>query len=227
MKWLIPLALLALTACSDGAPQVSVATQIAGGDLVYAAPLLATATRDFFGGGSGGGSGGLGGGLGSGLGGGVFGNLDGVVMRGAPPAIASVTVTRADPLAGLVLRSQLGVEYAQLDATLPNGLGVLTDPMQVAMWQRALRAQVTAGQSLALNGGWRFDFAAGVGWVQYIADGHIRSALIDLRPSTAGGVPYGILDAGLTPARGPGLTAGLLLYPYGRAELRLGLSQAF
>lgn len=222
MKWLLPLTLLALTACSDGAPQVSVATQMAGGDLVYAAPLLATATGDFFGGGSG--TGGLGTG---GMGGGVFGHLDGVVMRGAPPAVASLTLTRADPVAGVVLRSQLGVEYAQLDATLPNGLGVLTDPMQVTMWQRALRAQVTAGQSLALKGGWRFDYAAGLGWVQYIADGHIRSALLDLRPTTAGGLPYGLLDAGLTPARGPGLTAGLLLYPHGGAELRLGLAQAF
>ena len=219
MKRTLALALLALSACDDGHTRVAVAGQATGGALVYAAPTLISAKRDFFGtvdtgGGSGGGDG-------------VFGDLDGVVMRGSVPSVVAVTTTRTDRVAGIVLRSQLGAEYGELDASLPNGLGILTDPIRVTMWQRAVRAQLTAGQSVDVGRGWQIDYGAGLGWVQYAADGYFRSALLDLRSDSAGGVPYAVLNAGLTPPRWPAMTAGLMVYPNGGTELRLGLEQSF
>lgn len=223
MKWPLPLVLLALSACDDGQTHMSVTGQVSGGVPVYAAPMLDAAKRDFFGGGAGTGGGSMGGGTG----GGTFGDLDGVVMRGRAPSVVAVTVTRSDPVAGLTLRSQIGAEYGELDASLPEGLGILTDPMRVTMWQRALRVQLTAGQRLGLGHGWRADYAAGFGWVQFAADGHFRSALIDLRSDSTGGVPYAVFAAGVIPPRGPQVTAGLLIYSGARAEFRLGLAQNF
>lgn len=221
MRYVFLIPILALAACSDGRTQVALSGQMAGGALVYATPTVIAAKRDFFGTDPGGGPD-------DGSGGSVlFGDVDGVVVRGTVPSVSGVAVTRRDRVAGVELRSQIAAEYGELDASLPDGLGILTDPIRVTMWQRSLRAQVTAGKSQPLGNGWQVDYAAGLGWVQYAATGYFRSALLDLRSHSTGGVPYAVLDASLTPPRGPGLLAGVMVYPSGTAELRLGLAQSF
>ena len=213
-------ALLALAACTAGQTSLAVQGQATGGQLAYGAPTLADAKRGFFGdpGGSGGGNG-----SNSLLGGG-----DTVVLHGAPPTVTALTLTRSNDLGGgIVLEGTALAGFHHLSGTLPNGFGVLTDPIQIDMWAQSLSLQMVLGQSRALPAGWQLEYGAGLGVSYVSAATHLQSALLDVRGHSAQTLPYAMAETRLSGRKGPALLGSLwVFYPSG-TELRLGLEQAF
>lgn len=237
MKYASPAFCLVLAACLPGGSPagrttVTLSTQAAGGQLAYGAPTLAAAKRAFFGPGSpdDGGAGGGGSGTGGTGGGGddLLGPGDSVTLHGPPPSVVQVTLTRTQPLGGdTVLRSSVMAGYQHLHGTLPDGFGVLTDPMDIRIWAQSLGAQVTLGRSVALTDNLRIDYDAGLGVTRLNAATHLQSALIDLRGSSHQVLPYAVAEARLSGQTGPTLSGSLWAFRPGAAELRLGLEQAF
>lgn len=213
------LATLCLSACSGGEVGWEVSEQAAGGQVSYVGPTLAQARRDFFGGdASGGGGGSLGG----------FGLDEAVTLRGAPPSVTAISLTRKDAMGrGWHMRSALTLSHAEAQASLPEGLGVLTDPMQVDMWAGAVQVQVTLGRSQALAQDWTLDYSAGLGLQQIAARSHLQSALIDLRSRVDLTQPYMTASGRLANGHGTGLTGDVMVFQTGGAEYRLGLVQSF
>lgn len=212
--------LLCLAACSDGKISVQLAEHAAAGQVSYADPALRQARRDFFGE-----SDGVGGADG---GGGGFGLKERVEVRGAPPTVTALSVTRRDDMGrGWSLRSSLTVAHAGIRATLPEGLGVLTDPMRVEIRAETAQVQLSVGRSTVLPAGWVLDYGAGLGLQQVAARAHMRSALIDLVSHTDLTQPYAEVYGRVISRRSIGLSAGLMLFQQGEQEYRMGIFQEF
>ena len=231
----VPLAVvLALCGCAGAPPVLTLSAQGVAGQLAYGAPTLADAKRRFFG------DDGAQGGAGGGTGGGGTDLLSGaapVTLQGLPPGVIALTLQRRDDLGGVTLTSSLQAGYHHLRGTLPQGIGVLTDPLQIQIWGQSLTAQVVATQSAALPYGMLVEYGAGVGLAQVNAATHLQSALLDLRGRSRQTLPYATLQARLTGSTGSEpfgtdlLTLGLLVevlhFQSGATELRLGVAQSF
>ena len=222
------LAALCLSACSGGELGLELSGQAAAGQVSYVGPTLAQARRDFFGDDDGAGSGpGSGAGEGGGAAGG-FGLDEAVNLRAAPPSVTAVSVTQRGKLGqGWHLRSALTLAHDQALASLPEGLGVLTDPMQVEISAEAAAVQVTLGRRQDLSRLWSLDYAAGLGLQHVATKAHLQSALIDLRTRVNLTQPYAVVSGRLAHAAGFGLTGDVMVFQTGAAEYRLGLVQAF
>ena len=222
MKPMLLVVLMALSGCSGAPLRLDLSAQAAGGQLSYGAPTLAAAKRVFFGTGStSGGSGGDGGGD-------LLSPQDPVTLHGLPPTVTQLTLSRQDDLGGgMVLRSSAMAGYQHLRGTLPQGFGVLTDPMQIEIWARSLGLQMTLGAARPLPLGLHLDYAAGLGVAQSGAATHLQSALIDLRGESRQILPYVLAEARLTGSTGPSILASLLVLRSGATEVRLGVAQSF
>jgi hypothetical protein len=207
------LALIAcLSACSD-TTRLEVSEQAALGQIGHVATTLGQARRDFLGGG--------------GPLGGSFSTIP-VDYSGGGSLTGTVAVVRSDDLtSGLHLRSSLYAEHSTVRARLPDGLGVFTDPMQVAMWANGVGAELALGRSTTLPDGHKLTYAAGLGLTRVQSSVHLQSALIDLRATTLVTLPYASMSAQFAPVRGPDLHAGLRAFSADQVEVRLGLVQSW
>lgn len=220
MKRMVLMVMLCLPSCS-GQSRVAVQAQAAGGQLAYGAPTLAAAKRAFFGpdqgsGGSGGGSDGL------------ISPQDPVDLHGLPPTTTALTLTQQSDLGGgTYLRMAASLGYQHLRGTLPDGFGILTDPLQIEIWAQSLALQMTLGQTRPLPHGLQVDYAAGLGLTRLQAATHLQSALIDLRGRSLQVLPYALIEARMAGQTGPAFLGSLHVFPAQATELRLGLEQAF
>lgn len=225
MKTLAPVALLALccavTGCNDPALRLHLSTQAAGGQLAYGAPTLAAAKRGFFGEDEGG-EGDIGGGTSD-----LLSPADPVALQGNPPTVTQLALSRANDIGGVTLTTSLQAGYQHLHGTLPQGFGMLTDPIDLQMWARSVGVEMTLGRAMALPGGLRLHYAAGAGVAQVTAATHLQSALLDLRGHSRQTLPYALLQARLGGSAGPSVQGDLMLFQSGARELRLGLMQSF
>jgi hypothetical protein len=212
--------LLCLAACSDDHISLQLAEHAAAGQVSYVGPALRQAKRDFFGE-----SGGAGGAAG---GGGGFGLEERVEVRGAPPTVTALSLTRRDDIGrGWDLRSSLTVAHAGIQARLPEGLGVLTDPMRVEIRAEAVQMELSVGRAQVLPAGWVLDYGAGLGLQQIAARADVRSALINLVSHTDLTQPYALVHGRVTSPQDIGLSAGLMLFKDGGPEYRVGIFQQF
>ena len=213
-------------------PTLTLSVQGVAGELAYGAPTLADARRRFFGDDTGSGGGGGGGG-----GSGLLSGADPVTLQGLPPTVTALTLQRRDDLGGVTLTSSLQAGYHHMRGTLPQGIGVLTDPLQIEIRGQSLAAQVVASRTAALPYGLRLDYGAGIGLVQVSAAMRLQSALLDLRGRSHQTLPYAMVQARLTGSTGPdrfmrepsglGLLAEVLHFQSGATEARLGVAQSF
>ena len=146
---------------------------------------------------------------------------------GAAGAIAVAVIHRSNLGRGLQLNSRLFAEHSELSTTLPEGIGVLTDPLRVKIWADGVGGEVSLGHGVVLPGGGRVDYAAGLGLAWVAARVHLQSALIDRPSQRAITLPYLLVSGRYDPRRGPTLVGEMRVYDLGQAELRLGLVQAF
>jgi hypothetical protein len=230
---------LTLVACDDGQTRMALQVQGVGGQLAYGAPTLDAAKRSFFGddtslGGDGDGGSDGGSSDGGGSDGGAFvGNdlIDSdnpVTLLGSLPSVTGLTVTRVDDLGGGVsLRSSAIASYQRLQGWLPNGLGVLTDPLHVDMWAQSVGVQMTLAQRRYLLGDMHLDYGVGLGVSRLSAATHLQSALIDLRGRSLQSLPYAVAESRLAIGTGPAWLGSLFVFSSGATELRLGMEQEF
>ena len=212
---------LFLIACAGADLNPSVTVQATAGQLAYVAPALTQARDNFLG--TGGGSGGSGGGSPGG-----FGLDEPVSIGGAIPTRTAVTLSRQDDLpAGLHLRSSFALSHDALGATLPQGLGVLTDPITAQIWADMVTAEVTLGRSTPLGRSGVLDLAAGLGLQHGLARAHLQSALIDLTSQVVVTDPYVILRGQYGWGRSLTLMGEALVMDRARTEYRLGIAQSF
>ncbi len=212
---------LGLCACTQDQMRVDMSVGAMASRPGYLDPTLYQAKRDFFGP-----DGSDPGPIGGGSGGSLFAGA--VTMRGAPPSVASIRVTRRDPVAtGLDLQTQVALDRSAMHARLPDGIGVLTDPMDVDIQAQTLRVQVALSQHHTLPTGWGVEYGAGLGLQSMTARSYFSSALIDLHSQVQATQSYWLLMGEIRPPRGPSVTGSLLVYPSGADEIRLGLSQSF
>ena len=220
--WVFALC-VALGACSDGATRVEVTEQAVMGQIGPVGPVLAQAERDFLG------EAGFGGiGSDAGMADGGIGSDAGVAYGGGAVGAIAVGLRRRDDLGrGLQLYSRVFAEHSELSATLPDGIGVLTDPMQVEIRTDGVGGEVSLGRAVVLPGGGRVDHAAGIGLAWVAARVHLQSALIERPSQRVMTLPYLLLTGRYDPLHGPTLAGEMRVYDPGQTELRLGLVQAF
>lgn len=201
-----------LAACSDAAFRVEVGEQVAMGKVGYVGPVLARAESDFMGGAAFGG----------------IGSGGPVTYDGGMAGSVALAVVRDDAVGEtLMLRSRVYVEHSEVHTRLPRGIGVLTDPMQVAIWADGAGGEVMLGRTVVLPRGGRFDLAAGLGLAQIAARVHLQSALIDRPSHKVVTLPYVLLTGRYAPRRGPSVAGEIRLYDLGQSEFRLGFVQGF
>ena len=218
------LSLMALTACAPDQTRMAVQAQAAGGQLAYGAPTLAAAKRAFFGEDDGSAGGGGTGGGGSDL----LSPTDPVALHGLPPAAMALTLGRQDDLGhGMHLTSTILIGHQHLRGTLPDGFGVLTDPLQIEIWAQSLGVQMTLGQTRPLPYGLHIDYAAGLGLTRLQSATHLQSALLDVRGRALQVLPYGLAELRLAGRTGPAVLGSLYVFQGQATELRLGIEQAF
>ena len=203
---------VALGACSDGAVRVEVTEQVAVGQIGAVGPVLTQAERDFLGN--------------SGFGG--IGSDEPVVYGSGAAGAIAVGLRRRDDLgSGLQLNSRVFAEHSELSTTLPEGIGVLTDPMRVKIWADGVGGDLSLGHRVVLPGGGRVDSAAGFGLAWVAARVHLQSALIDRPSRRVMELPYLLLTGRYDPLHGPTFAGEMRVYNLGQTEVRLGLVQTF
>ena len=201
----------ALAACSDGATRVELTEQVALGQIGYAGPVLARAANDF--------RGDTGyGGIGAGA---------EVASTGGMAGSVAVAVRRDIPVGRMTLRTRAYLEHGEGRTSLPQGIGVLTDPMQVGLWADGLGAEVSLGRGLTLASGGRIDYALGLGLAHVAARVHLQSALIDRSSHVVLTLPYLLMSGRHAAPAWPAIAGEVRVYELGQAELRLGLVQEF
>ena len=214
-----------LTGCAGGQARFALSSQAAAGQLSYGAATLANAKDNFLG------SDGGGGGSGSGIGaGGTDDLLDGegrVALRGLPPTATTLAVSHVQVFGNVTLTSGLQAGVHNLRGTLPDGVGVLTDPARIDMRAASLAAQITAGRSMAIGPHLQLGYAAGVGVMQINAATHVQSALIDVRGRSRQTLPYLVAQGRLSGAGNLALAGDVLVFLPGAVEVRLGVLQRF
>lgn len=147
---------------------------------------------------------------------------------GGGSLVTRIAIARADNLApGVTLTSALFAEHSQIIARLPQGLGVFTDPMQVALWANAIGGEVAAGHARVYLGGQVVTYSAGLGLTRVMSRVHLTSALIDLRSATGATIPYATFSGRFAPIRGPDVLGNLRVFGPGEVEVRLGLVQSW
>lgn len=215
------LALLFLPACAGGGGHFEMSGQVAAGQVAYVGPALAQARDNFFGDGGGGSGGG-------GATGGGFGLDEAVTLQGAAPSVVALAWTRQEDLGGdWHLQSALRLSHQEARAYLPEGLGVLTDPMRVRLWAEAAAVEVSLGRTHGAGRGWTWGYAAGVGLQQIAARAHLQSALIDVASRVDLTQPYTVLSGRVSHPAGVGLDGQVLMFQDGGTEFRLGFVQEF
>jgi hypothetical protein len=224
LRPLFPLMTCALLAgCADPRPEFALSTQVAGGQLAYGAPTLAAAKRAFFGQDDTAETGD--GADGPGLD--LLSSDDPVTLQGNPPSVTQLTVSQVDQVAGVTVTTSLQAGYQHLDGTLPQGFGILTDPIQIEMWSQSLALQMMLGDSRQLPGGMTLSYAAGAGVAQVDAATHLQSALLDLRGRSRLTLPYTVVQGRLAGSGGASLQGDVVIFQSGAREVRLGVAQSF
>ncbi len=217
-----------LAACSGDADGFEVSGQVAGGQVAYVGPALAAARQDFFGGGGTGGGGTIAGGTSAGVTGGGFGLDEPVRLQGAIPAVIAVTWSRHTALGdGWQVQSALRLSHQEARAYLPEGLAVLTDPMQVALSAEAAGAEVMLRRAGELGRGWTWDYGAGLGVQDMAIRADLQSALIDLTSLVNVTQFYALASGRLVHPSGLGLTGQVMIFDRGGTEYQVGFVQAF
>lgn len=214
------LSVCSLVACS-GPAQVTVQAQAAGGQLAYGAPVLTAARRNFFAGDDEGQR------DGGDSGSGVLGSQHPVDLQGLPPSATALALTGQHDLGGgIQLRTTATLGYQHLRGTLPQGLGILTDPLQIDVWAQTVGAQMTLGRASPLPYGLHVDYAAGLGVTRLQAATRLQSDLLDVRARSLQILPYMLAEGRVAGKTGPALLGSLYVFP-AATELRFGLEQAF
>ncbi|MBC7739792.1 MAG: hypothetical protein H7245_21865 [Candidatus Saccharibacteria bacterium] len=223
------IALIALSACGPDQTDMAVQVQAVGGQLAYGAATLADAKRNFFGDAAGSGTGDDGGGKGAAKDGdGLLDSQDVVRLHGPPPTVTALTFTRADSLGGnTVLRTSAQIGYHHLRGSLPDGFGILTDPLQIEIRAQSLGVQMTLGHIHDLPSGLRVAYEGGLGVTRLAATTHLRSALLDLRGTSLQILPYAVAEGRISGQTGPAVLGSLSVFTTGATEFRVGLEQSF
>ena len=218
--------MLALGGCAAGGARVTLSQDAVVGQLAYVAAPVVAAKRSFFGTdvpAPGDSAGGVAGGKTAVS----FGTPDQVSLQGASPEVIRLTLSQLDDLGPALLTSRAVAAYQHVHASLPNGIGVLTDPMDIEIDAQSFGVEVLLGQRRALPGNLHLDYAFGLGVAQVIAAAHLQSALIDVTGHSHQIQRYGIAESRLGGAGGGAVQGSLILFESGARELRLGFSQSF
>ena len=213
MKSPVLALIVGLSACGD-TTRLEVSEQVALGQIGPVGATLNQARRDFVGGG-----------------GGPFGgSLTDIPVdySSGGSVVGTVAVVRSDDLMfDLHLGSKLFAEHGTVRARLSDGLGVFTDPMQVAMWANGVGAELSLGRMTTLSGGQIVDCSAGIGLTRVVSKVHLQSALLDLRATAAVTLPYATFTGRYRPVQGPDMLADIRVFSLGSIEARLGLVQSW
>jgi hypothetical protein len=216
---------LLVAACD--ASEVQLAVQGVG-NAAHIGPVLAQAERDFIGDSGFGGNLGGSSGSGSGSGSGSDSGSSAPANTGGIPVGLTLALSRDWPVGGgMALRARAHGEYTSLHTSLPEGLGVLTDPMRVDIRSTALGGDLSLARRTSLPSGSALDYSAGLGVSMAEASVHLQSALIDRPSHIRLTQPYLLAQGRYLPRQGPEALAELRVLDRGQAELRLGLAQSF
>ena len=160
--------------------------------------------------------------------GGGFGLDEAASLQGAAPSVIALTLTRQDDLgADWQVRSALRLSRQEARVYLPEGLGVLTDPMRVSLWADAVALDVSLAREFPAGKGWTWSYAAGLGVQQTAARAHLRSALIELASRVDLTRPYVVVSGRVDHVTGAGIAGQVVMFQGGGPEFRLGFVQSF
>lgn len=229
MKVLHLLLPLVLCSCAQDGPNVVLSDQATFGQVPYIVPVLDQAERNFFGGG---GHGGHGGGFGLG-GGGVVSGVDLGIdetaeFLGLPPSEARLAIVFPREITPeWELRPALSLSRHDARVFLPQGLGVLTDPMTIDLSAESLTAEIGLVRRQRLSPVWTAEYGGALGIAQVSGRAHFTSALIDLRSAIDLSQPYIAANGRISHENGSGISGQILYYAPNSAEFRLGAFQEF